>query len=415
MIDTIKLAVNKLHNKPFYDYLLYKSNQNLSGFFIKSETGVMTRQKAFVMSCTKYDEFESLVINGSIQTPSHLYNIYFRCFETHVDLEFSLPKLLYGNNSIQLLNHTLGNSQCPYSLLRKGVKYFFELNFPYVKINYGGVVLKRVDFCFNQHFKNYDESISALKYIKLKHQSKSDKLNYEFGFVELTKSKYLKIYHKGVEFKKHDYHKLKTTYEADIIQNFSNSILRYERKCTPKNWSYNFNVNYKMKHYNKKKQSFYLAKKYNKVTKEMRRDFENVQNFTLGIPLEPNYLKLDKRFFNDMFFNFKTDIKKKFTIGKVSTNALRKEVINPKDKKNQTIKLRILAYIKVFKSLKKAQESGAFSKKTLYRYNKFMTENNWSTTAVKSEIFQHWDYNTYYNNLFAHNIKPFKFSKNIDF
>jgi hypothetical protein len=281
--------------------------------------------------------------------------------------------------------------------------------FPSVKINYGNVVLKRVDFCFNQFFKDYQESIEALKYIKLKHQSKSDKLNYEFGFVELTKSKYLKIYHKGEEFKKHDYSKMKLQTDADLFQKISNRVLRYERKCTPKNWSYNFNVNVKMKNFTKRKKQYYLAKKHNRVKKDMRKDFESIQNFTIGLPIESNYLKMPEEFFNSLYFDFMEDIRKKFTIGKMSVDRLQKESFT--HNKNKSTNVKILSYIKVFKSLKRAQESGAFSKRTLQRYVKYMNEHNLSTTRLKSNINQDWTHKQYRYVLLQNNVYPSKYSK----
>ena len=411
MIDTIKLSVNKKGNEFFFENLLYRSNQRTTGFFVNSRSGIVERQEAFVMNVHEYDNFQTLIINGKIQTPSHLYDIYYRCFEDRVDLEFSIPKFIYGNNVFQLQNHSSHYlyQHNPYYFFRQSLKVFFNTMFPSVKINYGNVVLKRVDFCFNQFFKSYDESIEALKYIKLKHQSKSDKLNYEYGFVELTKSKYLKIYHKGEEFKKHDYNKMKLQKDADLFQKISDRILRYERKCTPKNWSYNFNVNVKMKNFTKRKKQYYLAKKHNRVKKDMRRDFESIQNFTVGLPIESNYLKMPEEFFNSLYFDFMEDIRKKFTIGKMSVDRLQKESFT--HNKNKSTNVKILSYIKVFKSLKRAQESGAFSKRTLQRYEKYMSENNLSTTRLKSNINQDWTYKQYRYVLLQNNVYPSKYSK----
>jgi hypothetical protein len=95
----------------------------------------------------------------------------------------------------------------------------------------------------------------------------------------------------------------------------------------------------------------------------------------------------------------------------MSVKTLHKEVID--NDKNKTMNVRILAYIKVFKSLKRAQESGAFSKRTLSRYEKYMKEKNLSSTKVTSNINQDWNHVNYYNQLRKHSITPFKLTKNL--
>ena len=148
-----------------------------------------------------------------------------------------------------------------------------------------------------------------------------------------------------------------------------------------------------------------------KVTKEQRAIFENKQRFTLGNSKIPGALKLHEFYFNYMYRQFKTEIKKRYSIGKMSVKTLHKEVID--NDKNKTMNVRILAYIKVFKSLKRAQENGAFSKRTLQRYEKYMSEKNLSTTKVNSNIYQCWNHQNYYSHLRKHLITPFKLTKEL--
>jgi len=297
-------------------------------------------------------------------------------------------------------------------MLVKGIKLFFSEVFKTCKINYGGIELKRFDFCFNQLFKSRQESFEALKYIKLKHQSKGDKLSYETGLVNLTKSNYLKIYHKGEEFIKHDKHKYDGKF-LNQIEQLSQRILRYEKKITPKNIAYFYNVNVKHQYQIELKKLYYKAKKKGIVSKQMRRDFENVQNFTLGNSLIDGATKLEPDFFNLLYSKFRLDIKRKFSIGRMSVDILQKEAFK-KDSNNKTINIRILSLIKVFKSLKRAYESGAISESTYYRYKKHVEKKNISETNVKSEIIQDWSNNSYYREINKLGINIFAMSKNYD-
>ena len=79
------------------------------------------------------------------------------------------------------------------------------------------------------------------------------------------------------------------------------------------------------------------------------------------------------------------------------------------------MKVRILALIKVFKSLKRAYENGAISKATFYRYQSFMNEKDLSTTNVKTDIIQDWTSNNYYRAINLYGLNMFLISKNYDF
>lgn len=412
MIDTIKLAIYREFNLDIYNFLLYSSEQRINGFIINSRSGIATRQEVFQFKKTDYEEHELMIINGKIKAPSYNYNIHYRCFDDRVELEFSLPKYIYGTNTFELRPHYKKMSFSPYEIMVKGIKVFFTEIFSGCRVNYGGIEIKRWDFCFNQIYKTKQESLEALKFIKLKHQSKGDRLSYETGLVQLTKSNYLKIYHKGSEFVKHDKEKYNGKYLKQI-EDISERILRYEKKITPNNIAYFYNVNVKFQYQQELKKLYYKAKKNGKISRQMRSDFENVQRFTLGNSKIDYCTKLDSDFFNLLYSKFRLDIKRKFSIGKMSVDPLQKEAVKM-DSKNKTMKLRILALIKVFKSLKKAFENGAISKATYYRYKAFMEDKELSETNVKTEIVQDWTNNGYYRAIFNSGINVFNCSKNYD-
>ena len=136
----------------------------------------------------------------------------------------------------------------------------------------------------------------------------------------------------------------------------------------------------------------------------MRQDFESIINFTIGKSDIYGATFLTPFLFNHFYSLFRQDIKKKYNIGKKSTTTLKKMVIE--GHKNKVQLVRILAFIKVFKSLKRASENGAFSKKTLYRYEKMLRDNNLSSNIQPITIPQDWVHKNY--NRYIHLNIPFQ-------
>jgi hypothetical protein len=425
MLDSVKISVHapylddgkgnikRMFNNQFYDILLANSDQRMNGFILNSRTGLYQTDTIYQMKVTKFDNYEMLVLNGKIKLPSYNYNVYYRIFEERIDIEFSLPKYFYGTNIFELRSHTRkSNPVSVYDSLLLGLKYFFEEVFFNVKVDWGAVEILRWDFCYNQIFQTKAESLQALKYIKMKHQSKGDRLSYETGFVQLTKTNYLKIYHKGEEFLKHDMYKLKSR-NVEKYAEISQRILRYEKKHTCKNVAYFWNCNFRNYDRPFMKMEYLEQKKKGRVNKLLRAEFENVQRFTIGNSKILGCTKLDPIFFSMLYDKFRKEIKQKFTIGKMSVDPLLKEVVQPTI--NRTMKIKILALIKTFKSLKKAYESGAISKATYYRYKSFMEEKNMSETNIKTDIYQCWDSDRYNRLVFNSGINPTMLSKKIMF
>ena len=424
MIDTVKLAIhcpilldergNKIrpYNRMLYEILVKNVTQNKSGFVLNSTQGIFTRtqESLFLGKSTIYDNFERLILDGKVQCPSHNYNMHFRVFEERVDLEFSIPKFIYGTNVIQLVQH-YKRIHTPYEILVKSLKKIFEETFFGVPVHWGAVELIRWDVCFNQVFKSREESIKALKYIKLKHQSKGDKLNYEFGLIQLTKTNYLKIYHKGEEFAKHDKQKYKGLF-VDELENIAHRILRYEKKYTRTNISYTYNTQFKPLNHSDFEE-YKRQKKEGKISNYLRKEFENVQRFTLGNSKILDCTKLPPALFNYTHAKFKEEIRKKFTIGKKSIDHLTNVVIDaPKD---SGVKIKVLSYIKTFGSLKRAFEMGAFSRATYARYKNILEVKNLSETKVPVQINQDWTDSNYHRVLFSKGVSVSMITKNIDF
>ena len=424
VIDTVKLAIhcpilmdkqgNKIrpYNAMLFDILLKNVTQNKSGFVLNSTQGIYTRTKdsLFLGKSTIYDNFERLILDGKVQCPSHNYNMHFRVYEERVDLEFSIPKFIYGTNVVQSLQH-YKRLHTPYEILVKSLKKIFEETFFGVPVNWGAVELIRWDMCFNQIFKTREESLKALKYIKLKHQSKGDKLNYEYGLIELTKSNYLKIYHKGEEFEKHDMSKYQGLF-LDEFRDISQRVLRYEKKFTRANISYTYNTQFKTINHSDYEE-YKRQKKLGKISRYLRNEFESVQRFTLANSKIQDCTKLPPALFNYTHAKFKEEIRKKFTIGKKSIDHLTNVVIDaPKD---SGVKIKVLSYIKTFGSLKRAYEMGAFSRATYARYKNILEAKNLSETKVPVQILQDWTDSSYHRLLFSKGVSISMITKNIDF
>lgn len=425
MLDTIKLAIHcpilfdekgtiiRPYNRMLYDMLLNNTKQNKSGFIMNSVTGQFQRSKdsLFIGNSTIYDSYEHMVINGQIPVPSHNYNMHYRIFDERIELEFSLPKFIYGTNVFQLLDHYKRKST-PYEMLVRSVKKVFADTFFNVKVHWGAVEIKRWDLCFNQVFDSKWYALKALHYIKLKHQSKADRLNFEYGFVQLTKTNYLKIYAKGEEYEKHDRAKYQGLYQNQIPQ-IAERILRYEKKCTQKNTSYLFNMHFRINDH-PDKQKYLEAKRSKKtIPPYLVNEFEGVRRFFLGPPIFKKCYMMQPKFFNFLWANFKHDIEKKFAIKKMSVDTLRNEIVN--GTKNSSKRIKILTYIKTFGSLKKAFESGAFTKATYYRYKAELDKENLSETKVPITINQDWSNQNYHRLLFSKGIAIASITKNIEY
>lgn len=413
MIDTIKIAVYREFNASIYDALLYHSENRQSGFIINSVTGIAERQDLFRYKFNQYDQYEQMIIKGKIHISSFNYNIHYRVQEDRIELEFSLPKFIYGSNVLELRAHYNRFVMNPYNMLVLSVKRFFDIYFFGHKVDYGAISLLRWDLCYNQVYETREQSLKALEYIKLKNNKKSDVKNYEYGIIQLTKTNYLKIYHKGEEYKKHDQAKVKI-YNSNF-ELMAERILRYEKKITPKNVAYYYNTKFKYQNQPLLVREYLKAKVKGKVSPQMRKDFECVQNFTLGNSKMKNHVKLDDFLFNHLYSLFREDIRKKFSIGRVSVDRLKHEVINENEKVNRTIKIRILSLIKVFGSLQKAREKKAISDATFYRYRNYMENRNLSEVNIKADIYQCWNSDRYYQAISGHGINVNFLTKDLNF
>ncbi|MFN5416434.1 MAG: phage/plasmid replication protein [Flavobacteriia bacterium] len=441
MIDTVRIDVLFSQNSTFYDFCLKNSKNCRSGFIENYRTGIHESTTLFTFKAVEYENKVVQHISGDVLNKSSSYKATYLIKEYKIIFEFSIPKFVFGTNAIQSVFHFDENRLTPYEYLKFGVNYFFrnllknELDIFY-NLDWSGIHLRRVDFCFNQYFQNYNESIKALDSIKLKVSKRYTNKEYDTSIISISERNYQKVYHKGEEFLKNDLKKIekmpifnrvdsrgKTLIER--LTDLSSSCLRYEKQYKPSNWSYLY-----LKDFSNKGRTYYkrlkdidkqikLNEMYKIISpnellrqkKEIEKFFDSARIsfvFELSEHMVKDYRQvalLTSNFFNFMYHEFLNDIKKRYNIMNNSISALNKFIVDKKhDKKNKSTEHRILLIIKNYGSLEMAYKKGMIAERTFFRYKKYLHENNLSTTNIKINIKQDWTYETYFKKLNENNI-----------
>jgi len=437
MIDTVRLKVLKEQNEHFYQFCMECSSSKHHGFIVHNKHKISEREPSYIFKEIEYENNSYQLINGKLFNPSSTYNTVYQIKEEFITFELSLPKFIYGTNSIQLINHINFYDNNAYNLFTKAIKYFFNTVFLGQRINYDYVLLERFDVCFNQYFDNYDQSKEALDFMKLKVNGKLTQKDYETGLISISKSSYNKIYHKGHEFAKKDSRFFSNTligqkkirengldYHDKIFQ-LSSCCLRYENQYKPSNWSYDYMTKYSQysKHFQGYKNLIKMKDTLNHKQKTVLRDLQKIFKdtrikFTLtDSPLNSynNIYPLKHEYFNYLVRKYYDFIQKNYSLKQNSTTELSKAIIQPKHLQiNKTMKVRILSIIKTFGSLELAKSRGCLSYSTYKRYKKFLDSNNLSTTKVKIEIPQDWTFLKYRQKLNELEINIYDLNKYFD-
>lgn len=174
---------------------------------------------------------------------------YFINIKTKVTtFEFSIPKYLYGHN----LSHFPIDQKHTYQKLKKFILTFFlrELG---IEIRWEDIKINRLDLCWNYTFKTLENKrlykvnlplIMKQKFndMKMGKWGENDTVMYH------TKNWSIKVYDKGLEFKKNDYEKLikkkiLTRKEVDSLLLKSKYIMRTEMTIRSAKMTYDFFYN----------------------------------------------------------------------------------------------------------------------------------------------------------------------------
>jgi II/X family phage/plasmid replication protein len=147
----------------------------------------------------------------------------------HIRFEFSAPKILYGHNLKSCsISETVfdGNNALEAALLvRDAFQEAFNVSIPGLKDWY----CYRLDTCANFILENEDQVRNYIRYLqKFDYPRRIKNLYEDTGIYFASRHNTLKIYCKGVEFKKHDMKRFVNELEQRRLHKEAQKILRIE-------------------------------------------------------------------------------------------------------------------------------------------------------------------------------------------
>lgn len=259
MIDSIQLRIHNLEvHSRLVDLLHKKGVEGQSSYFKEMDGGDITRHN--LQKRVHFHHFFTDHLNGNTvesnyrnYIKSHAYDLAYSInfVQGFIELNFSVPKYLYGTNIFQFVPHSNDDDYMQYyscdefsemmnsvySRLKKFILWFFDREFNLKNIALWEVQLSRVDFTYNKVFSSYDDSkmhLEDMKRIKKKYiRDTSDKKTIYDSSVYISLPDYTtKIYQKGIEFRLHDRKQLlkrgASLALVEDLQKLADRTLRYE-------------------------------------------------------------------------------------------------------------------------------------------------------------------------------------------
>lgn len=322
MIDTIVIYINNLSKYPtIYEkfYAPSKKKNTVTTAMVDVDTGEIV-ENTKIASLVYHDtgRVMPLAHRSNLHLPSSHYSLAY--FLNHsrdrLEFNFSIPKYLYGTNILQFINIFDQGSYYTYSELKLFLNRFFKEQFIQEPL-YDDIEINRIDLCYNQFFLSKNDSLQYLDeqkklLVQFARSSKNKFRTYDTSLMYITRRYSFKIYHKGEEFKKHDYAEIvrlgnPKNYDLMQLQNESDRILRYEmtfRKSF---------MNYLLQYYffSSKTQADNLAYQHHPVS----RFYAKLQRYTKDYSFSKNkktiaeeFTKRDKLFTLKSLFDRTTDI-----------------------------------------------------------------------------------------------------------
>ena len=118
MIDTIVLHIHNLNSYKFlYEQVFQPTSKKdtVTELYVEKETGEVT-ERAYVRNLfySQSSKFLPVTHRGNISVPSWDYNVRYRTLISEVsggkmEIEFSIPKYIYGTNLFQFLGTPPGD------------------------------------------------------------------------------------------------------------------------------------------------------------------------------------------------------------------------------------------------------------------------------------------------------------------
>lgn len=261
MIDTFVLRIHGLDKySDLTSYILESSTGTAQGLgIIKDKTYLRFKYLHF-----KESDYSMLIYRDYIKRPSSNYDIAIAVvqYKDYIELSLSVPKYLYGTNVMMFTDSIFNNEVFQYanemdlelafentfSRLGKFIRKLFADIFPEkLVVDLHDVEIKRLDFCWNQVFRDEADAKMYLMYQKMIKKkgariSSEAMRSYETSIFYNSEYYTAKIYHKGTEYRRGDrlkhlaYNRLKKREVFPVedkdgllgIQSCADRILRYE-------------------------------------------------------------------------------------------------------------------------------------------------------------------------------------------
>lgn len=258
MIDTIVLRINNLSKySKIYEqfYKPSKKKGDITIAVVDENTGeISERAKTSAYIYHDTNRVLPLTYRSTFNIASSHYTLSYSLNNSNDFLEFnfSVPKYLFGTNLFQFVNNFSQDSDLTFKSLILFLKKFFKENFLEMPI-FEDVEIHRIDCCYNQFFNSKNDALHYLDLqkellVKYARSSRNNFRSYDTSLMYITKRYSFKIYHKGTEFRKHDYNSILKAgnpfnYPLSEFLEKSDCILRYEMTFRK---SY---INYLFRHY----------------------------------------------------------------------------------------------------------------------------------------------------------------------
>ncbi len=135
-------------------------------------------------------------------------------------IEFSVPKYAKGNNVEMIYPHEL-----PDIIARLYDELCTHMN--YKLLHYSEWPIYRLDVCYNWLFKNENEAVYAMDFLRRIDFPRKKKYTYDTSVMFKGSVYTVKFYAKGSEFKAHDFDKIELN-RAMTLQMWADRIVRFE-------------------------------------------------------------------------------------------------------------------------------------------------------------------------------------------
>lgn len=244
MIDTVVLRIHNIDKYPLEYEKYYKPSAGKNSFstsYVDEDTGELIEDNK-ILANIYHDNSRVIPLtfrdNINIASSSYLLAYHLNIANNYLEFNFSIPKYLYGLNVLQFVSPSDGSDRMTFKMLSAFIEDFLKTHLV-SKVSLHDVEINRIDLCYNQFFNCKEDSLQYLneqKKLLVKYARSSGnrcRTYNDESFVYVTRRYSFKVYHKGTEFRKHDYKEIVKrknpfNYPLQYFLDESDKILRYE-------------------------------------------------------------------------------------------------------------------------------------------------------------------------------------------